>query len=504
MCGIAGFTHLRKPLPAGVLTNAVDSITHRGPNQKARFECEEVSLGATRLAILDIAGGDQPIFSADRDAVIVYNGEVFNFVELRQELEREGAVFHTHCDTEVILQAYLHWGDAAFARLRGMFAIAIWVQSQRRLVLARDRMGIKPLYYFQQDGEVYFGSELKCIFANPDVPRRICLAGLNCYLSLNYVPAPYTLVEGIVKLLPGHMLEWKNGECSTRSYLPPTRQSAGAGFDRRSLRGTRRPAAEIRRGRVGFRCAAWRVAERRTRFLVRPALRGRCQPQSAAYLFGHVSGPLVRREQVHSRSQSPFRHQSHRLRPEHRRRTGRRHPADRVLLRRAQRRCRSRALVVPRQDDGAGCHRDSDRRRRATNCLPAISPTRPTAISDIARKFPAPLRKAALAAANFLPVSDDKISFEYKVKRFLQGSLMEPGTAHLFWNGTFSDDEKEQLFRYADSAPAGRSAQRPASGPRPGALPRIRPALLPGRRHSLQGRPHQHGALAGSAASISR
>ncbi len=160
MCGIVGFTHLRKPLPGGVLTNAVDSITHRGPNQKARFECEEVSLGAARLAILDIAGGDQPIFSADRDAVIVYNGEVFNFIELRQELEREGATFHTHCDTEVILQAYLRWGYAAFARLRGMFAIAIWVQSQRRLVLARDRMGIKPLYYFEQDGEVYFGSEL--------------------------------------------------------------------------------------------------------------------------------------------------------------------------------------------------------------------------------------------------------------------------------------------------------------------------------------------------------
>src|SRR5271167_4844007 len=220
MCGIAGFSHFRKSLPAGVLAHAVDSITHRGPNQKARFECDAVSLGATRLAILDIAGGDQPIFSKDRDAVIVYNGEVFNFLELRRELEREGAVFHTHCDTEVILKAFLRWGDASFARLRGMFAIAIWVQSQQRLVLARDRMGIKPLYYFQQGDEVYFGSELKCIFANPDVPRHISLAGLNCYLSLNYVPAPYTLVDGIVKLLPGHMLEWKDGSCRSRRYIP--------------------------------------------------------------------------------------------------------------------------------------------------------------------------------------------------------------------------------------------------------------------------------------------
>ena len=177
MCGIAGFSHLRKPLPAGVLTNAIDSITHRGPNQKARFECEEVSLGATRLAILDIAGGDQPIFSDDRDAVIVYNGEVFNFVELREELECEGVLFHTHCDTEVILQAFLRWGDASFrAAARHVRRSPSGCSRNRRLVLARDRMGIKPLYYFQQDGEVYFGSELKCIFANPDVPRDICLA----------------------------------------------------------------------------------------------------------------------------------------------------------------------------------------------------------------------------------------------------------------------------------------------------------------------------------------
>src|SRR5262249_52471733 len=151
---------------------------------------------------------------------VVFNGEVFNYREVRQELEQQGTRFETRCDTEVILHAFLRWGNGCFARLRGMFAIAIWVQSERRLVLARDRMGIKPLYYCERDSEIYFGSELKCIFAHPDLPRNLSLAGLNCFLSLNYVPAPYTLVEGITKLLPGHVLEWRNGCADDRSYLP--------------------------------------------------------------------------------------------------------------------------------------------------------------------------------------------------------------------------------------------------------------------------------------------
>ena len=465
MCGILGFSHLRKRLPAGVLTSAVKSITHRGPNQQGTFECEEVSLGVTRLAILDIAGGDQPIYSADRDAVIVYNGEVFNFAELRQELEREGATFHTHCDTEVILQAFLHWGDACFARLRGMFAIAIWVQSQRRLVLARDRMGIKPLYYFQQDGEVYFGSELKCIFAHPGVPRRISLPGLNCYLSLNYVPAPYTLVDGTIKLLPGHMLEWKNGVCNTRSYLsartplpaPDSLDAACEELDDLLQRSVKEelvsdvPVGVWLSGGLDsssvLHYAAEASANQIHSFSV--TFQGRSFDESryireVSHHFGtnHTEFDLNTDAeladtilQIATYSDEPSA------------------DAGAVPLWFLAKMTAKEVTVIL---TGEG----------ADELFAGYITYKANRYSDVLRKFPALLLRAGLSLATHLPVSDDKISFEYKLKRFLQGSLMAPGAAHLFWNGTFSDEEKEQLFRYADPGPLAEMLKdlRPGSG----------------------------------------
>jgi len=452
MCGITGFSHLRKTLPPGVLTNAVDSITHRGPNQKAKFECNEVSLGATRLAILDIAGGDQPIYSADRDAVVVYNGEVFNFVELRRELEREGVTFHTRCDTEVILEAFLRWGDASFARLRGMFAIAIWVQSQRRLVLARDRAGIKPLYYFQQNGEVYFGSELKCIFAHPDVPRRISLPGLNCYLSLNYVPAPYTLVEGIIKLLPGHMLEWKDGVCATHSYLPP-RQKLPAPT---SIEAACEELDDLLQKSV-------------TEELVSDVplgvwLSGGLDSSTILHYAAHASPNRIHTFGVTFQGRSfdesrYIRQVSHHFGTNH---------TEFDLNTDAELADAIEQIAYysdePSADAGAvplwflAKMTAQDVTVILTGeggdeLFAGYLTYRANRYRDIASKFSSPLLKAGLAAANLLPVSDDKISFEYKLKRFLQGSLMSPGKAHLFWNGTFSDEEKAQLFHYANSGP---------------------------------------------------
>src|SRR5271169_3186329 len=465
MCGIVGFTHLRKRLPAGVLAAAVASITHRGPNQQGEFECEEVSLGATRLAILDIPGGDQPIFSADRDAVIVYNGEVFNFVELRQELEHEGSTFHTHCDTEVILQAFLHWGDECFARLRGMFAIAIWVQSQRRLILARDRMGIKPLYYFQQDSELYFGSELKCIFANPNVPRRICLPGLNCYLSLNYVPAPYTLVGGIVKLLPGHMLEWKNGECSTRSYLParaslPPPTSIDEACEELDDLLQKSVAEELV---SDVPLGVW--------------LSGGLDSSSVLHYAAKASPNQLHTFSVTFQGRSfdeskYIREVSHHFGTNH---------TDFDLNTDAELADAIQQIAFysdePSADAGAVplwflakmTAQDVTvilTGEGADELFAGYLTYKANRYSEIARRFPASWRRTALAAANHLPVSDDKISFEYKLKRFLQGSLMAPEASHVYWNGTFTDEEKEQLFRYADPAPLAGVLKdlRPGSG----------------------------------------
>ncbi|MDE2467111.1 MAG: hypothetical protein KGO02_25875 [Alphaproteobacteria bacterium] len=184
-------------------------MAHRRPDRQAAFVSRHVSLGAARLRILDLKGGDQPLQTPDGLCTIVFNGEIYNHLALCEELESRDRSFRTRCDTEVVLHADCEWGNDCFRRLRGMFAAAIWSELDERLVLVRDRMGIKPLYYRLQDGEVFFGSEMKCILAHPEVPRRIDLTVLNYFLSLNYVPGPFTRIEGITMLMPGYLLEWR-------------------------------------------------------------------------------------------------------------------------------------------------------------------------------------------------------------------------------------------------------------------------------------------------------
>jgi asparagine synthase (glutamine-hydrolysing) len=152
LCGIAGFTHRKHAAPPGRIRDAVATLIHRGPNQQGIFESRAISLGAARLKIIDLLGGDQPIIDAPSGTVIAFNGEIYNHLELRRELERRGRQFHSHSDTETVLQAFLEWDTDCFARMRGMFAVALWTESTERLVLARDRMGIKPLY-FSKRGE---------------------------------------------------------------------------------------------------------------------------------------------------------------------------------------------------------------------------------------------------------------------------------------------------------------------------------------------------------------
>src|SRR5262249_15992866 len=150
--------------------------------------------------------GDQPMISEDGVAVIAFNGEIYNHAEVREELIARGRTFVSRSDTEVVLQAFREWDVDCLSRCRGMFAFAIWTECDRRLVLARDRLGIKPLYFYRKGNDIYFASEIKAILAHPAVERQIDLDGLNCFLCLNYVPAPHTLIEGIQKLPPAHYL----------------------------------------------------------------------------------------------------------------------------------------------------------------------------------------------------------------------------------------------------------------------------------------------------------
>ena len=451
MCGILGYSHISRELPSDVLTSGLNCLVHRGPDHQGRFVSHHISIGATRLRILDLDAGDQPFLSPDKDVVVTFNGEIFNHREIRAELEEEGFRFRTTCDTEVVLHAFQHWGSTCFSRFRGMFAIAVWVQSEQRLILARDRMGIKPLYYCLKDGEIYYGSELKCIFAHPDVPRRLCLEGLNCYLSLNYVPGPYTLIEGIRKVMPGHILEGQNGRRSVRSTVVSASAEPPS-----SLAEAREQLDWLLTQSVGEQLASdvpvgiWlsggldsstvlhyaaRAYPRRLRtFSI--TFRGRSFDESRH--TGEISRRYGTEHSEFDLSPSPELADA----------------VEQISYYSDEPSADAGALPVwflaqmSRKDvtvllSGEG----------ADELFAGYLTYRADRYGSAARRLPAFMRKAALAAAGLLPVSDEKISFEYKLKRFLQGSLLAPELAHVFWNGTFCEAEKRNLFRYADSKP---------------------------------------------------
>ncbi len=171
MCGIAGFTHQRRPGDDSRIWTVTRALTHRGPDKQDVWESERVSLGAVRLQIIDLMHGDQPMLSADGGTVLVFNGEVYNHAELRRELEALGHRFETHCDTEVVLHAFLEWDVESFSKLRGMFGAAFWNESQKRLVLVRDRIGHQAAVLQPRAGELYFGSEMKAILLHPEIDR---------------------------------------------------------------------------------------------------------------------------------------------------------------------------------------------------------------------------------------------------------------------------------------------------------------------------------------------
>jgi len=208
MCGIAGIFDLT--LSQSELGRNIQQMTgaivHRGPDDEGHFVGDNVGLGMRRLSIIDLEGGHQPIFNEQKDVVLVFNGEIYNYRELRKELQQRGHVFTTDSDTEVIVHLYEEAGDKCVHRLRGMFAFAIWDARRQRLFIARDRLGIKPLY-FARDGErLVFASEIKAVLRNPHITAETDLYALSDFLSLKYVPAPRTLFAGIQSLPPGHTL----------------------------------------------------------------------------------------------------------------------------------------------------------------------------------------------------------------------------------------------------------------------------------------------------------
>jgi len=419
-------------------------LVHRGPDQQGIYESSDVSLGAVRLRIIDLNGGDQPIISEDGDVILVFNGEIYNHGELRDQLRARGCRFVSSTDTEVVLHAFREWGIDCLKRFRGMFALAIWIRSQKRLVLARDRIGIKPLYFCRAGSDLLFGSEIKALLQDPAVERQIDLDALNCFLRLNYVPAGYTMVRGIEKLLPGHVLEWTDGQTRSYAYW--------------------QPATDIRH---------------RTLEDAKEELDGLLRDSVREHLVSHVplgiwaSGGIDSSTIIHYASELS----SMRLKTFSITFKGRSFDESGYIAAISKRYGTDHVEL----DLNGGLHLENAIEQSVYYCddpcadagalpvwfLAEMSRRDVTValsgegadelfggyITYLAdryanwfRRIPANLRAGGLTLLRHWPVSDEKISLEYKLKRFLQGSFMPPEQAHIFWTGTFSEHEKARLL----------------------------------------------------------
>jgi asparagine synthase (glutamine-hydrolysing) len=447
VCGIVGFTTKSWFPDHERIQNATDTLCHRGPDQQGVFRSKICSLGATRLKIVDLASGDQPIFSEDRETVIVFNGEIYNHLVIRRELELLGRRFRTHCDTETVLQAFLEWDTDCFARLRGMFALAIWSNAEHRLVLARDRLGIKPLYFAERGDDLYFASELKGILIHPEIERQLSLEGLDCYLSMNYVPSPWTLIDGIEKLPPGRWLEWRDGRPTTQHtywHIPAI---------------TPRPKS-------------LEDASVELDFLLDQAVREHLMSDVplGVWLSGGVDSSTI----LHYAAQAS----SSRLRTFSISFNGRSFDETQYILQVVKHYGTDHEQInLGPEDDLEGAIENfayySDEPSADSGALPVwflskLCKTRATVafsgegadeifggyltyranrVASQVKHLPKWAVDIALRSLDLWPASDEKISLEYKLKRLLQGSLMPQEQAHVYWNGTFSESEKVGLLR---------------------------------------------------------
>ena len=215
MCGIAGQFNFQRgePVERETIVRMARSIAHRGPDDEGFFIAGPVGLGFRRLSIIDLASGHQPMSDAEETVWIIFNGEIYNYKELRGELQSKGHQFRTNSDTEVIIHGYKEWGTDVFNHLNGMFGLAIWDVRKQRLVVARDAMGIKLVYYRLADGQLTFGSEIRAVLTADDTAPQVDASALNLFLRFRYTPSPYTIFQGVRKLAPGTLLVVEKGKC---------------------------------------------------------------------------------------------------------------------------------------------------------------------------------------------------------------------------------------------------------------------------------------------------
>ena len=404
-----------------------------------------MSLGAVRLKILDLQAGQQPMASSDGDTVVVFNGEIYNHAEIRCELEALGHRFESRSDTEVVVRSFLQWDKQCFPRFRGMFALAIWSESKKRLLLARDRLGIKPLYIHQRGTDIYFASEIKALFVHPHIARELDHEALEYFLMLNYVPGPRTLIKGIEKLPAAHLLEWRDGHVHVSDYWrlrfhanrvrrPEEAQAELDALLRDSLRehlisdvpvgiwlsggidsstilhyARKASASRLRTFSITFQGHSFDE----TRYIRQVAARygtehheldlspGLGLASTVEDMVGHLDEPLADAGALPAWFLSGLSRQH---------------------------------VTVALSGEGAD------------EIFGGYLTYQADLLARKVRLLPRALRRGLIQLLRAWPVSDDKISFEYMLKRFFEGSLLSADEAHTYWNGSFSEAQQRQFL----------------------------------------------------------
>jgi asparagine synthase (glutamine-hydrolysing) len=448
MCGIVGFINhaRRQPAEQIVAKNMAAAILHRGPDEEGFYFKENVALGMRRLSIIDLAGGQQPISNEDGTVTVVFNGEIYNYRELRDRLLAAGHQFKTLSDTEVLVHLYEEYGVELVDHLNGMFGFALWDEKRRRLVIARDRLGEKPLYFTETPEVFVFASELKALVSHPAVGRRLNLLALRKYLQYEFVPSPHSMLEGARKLRPAHRLIFENGVWREERYwklnydVPQVKisdEEAAGEFHRRLRQAVHlRLVADVPLGVL---------------------LSGGIDSSSIAAMACEAAAGRVKTFSIAFEERS-FDESSYARRV-----------ADHLGTEHYEKRFTEREMLdivpeIPRLLDeplGDGSLIPTFlvskfTRQHVTVALggdggdellagyPTYAAHR---MANYYRALPAFLRKGLIEPLiERLPVSTDNLSFDFRAKRFVQGAALPAGSRHTIWMGSYTPDQQRMLL----------------------------------------------------------
>jgi asparagine synthase (glutamine-hydrolysing) len=446
MCGICGIASANGGVDPGVLEAMNGALVHRGPDSEGSYVDGPAGLAARRLSIIDLAHGDQPIANEDGTVHVVQNGEIYNHAELRRELERAGHSFRTRCDTEVLVHLYEEHGPAFAERLRGMFAVALWDVRRGRLLLARDRFGIKPLFYRAQAGDLAFASELKALMRLPGLSRELDLRAVEAFLAFNSIPSPLSVFREVAKLPAGHLLLWQDGEVELQRFARP--QPVDAEAVRREPE--QRLAAELR-DRLRDSVRAHLVSD----VPVGVFLSGGIDSAAITALAAEESGERMRTFSIGFQERSFDELERARLVAQ---RYGTEHHE--LVLR------PDAATLLPRLAEVF------DEPLADSSALPTYLVSELasqhvkvalsgeggdelfggyyTYVADLIAARVGPPAAAVRPLVERLPSSSARVSFDYKAKRFARGAALPPLERHHAWKEIFSADARAELLTRRD------------------------------------------------------